>query len=220
MSKMDRKKNRKARKQRFEALAGVGLPRVEEGQKAHPRDRRGTGVAIDPDPHPPRVVLEARARMAGVDIDAARAQSMGGPEGIAINIAYRGAKDGEDTANRLWRVYADWDRAEATYCRRILGRDRHAKTAKLEMMPDRMEARPDDRPDLRSDEERDRDATTNWMRWRGYIGHLDPHERLALRNANENLVELHSEQALTAPGRAFVAALERLAKVVEGMAGQ
>jgi hypothetical protein len=163
-----------------------------------------------------RVALDTRCRHAGKPVSDehrawARAQWLEGDIGKAIWI-FTG-KDEE--AQRLWKVYLDWDIAEAVYFRRVLGKDRFAKTAKIEMMPERMEARADDKPDLRSEDEKHRDAVNNWMKWRGYIGHLETHERQSLFDGALYRYEVHSYGNLTGSGKEFCKALARLADIVE-----
>jgi hypothetical protein len=51
------------------------------------------------------------------------------------------------------------------------------------MIPDTLQADPSFRADTRTDDEKDRDAINNWMRWQGYLGYLCAREASALRQA-------------------------------------
>ncbi len=161
------------------------------------------------------VALKARCRMAGwaeTELDRARMQSLEGQAGIAITIGAR--NDAE--RQRLWAAYAGLDATEETYFRRVLGKSRHAKTAKLEMMPpEAIETRPDDKPDLRDEDQKHRDAVNGWMRWRGYLGHLRSDEQTAIHGAMQHRAALAVDGRLTTAGASFVAAMRVFSDVVE-----
>lgn len=141
-----------------------------------------------------------------------RKQSYGEAAGRAITLARWGGQ-----AERLLSAYRGLTAAEERYHRVVLGQSIHAKTAKLEMMPDRLETSADDAPpDLRSEEDRHRAAVNEWMRWKGYTQTLCAAHRSAIWNASRGLVELHRGDALTPHGRAFIQAIEALADVVDG----
>ena len=170
-------------------------------------------IRVEQDPQ--RTALEARCRMLGQAITAealaeARNPALEGQVGLAIHHLCQG-----DEAARLWGVFREWDAAEDVYFRRVLGKARHAKTAKIEMMPEALETRPDDRPDLRSDDEKDRDASNRWAKWRGWIGHLAAYDQTALFDGALGRYDVYDGGKATNTGRAFVAALGRLADVVE-----
>jgi hypothetical protein len=163
-----------------------------------------------------RTVLEARARMIGVnpdsreDRDEMRAQSYGDEAGRAISLYRKG-----EARQRLLDAYRGLTAAEERYHRIVLGKSIHAKTAKIEMEPERLETSADDAPpDLRSEDDRHRDAVNTWMRWKGYTQCLCAAHRNALWNASRGLVTLHKGDVLTPHGRAFVLALEALADEV------
>jgi hypothetical protein len=160
--------------------------------------------------------LQARCRHAGKEPTAANmrtvtAQSFEGEAGMAINA---GAKDAREV-ERLWQVFTGLDGAEARYYRLYIGVSRHAKTAKIEMEPEPIETRPDDRPDLRDEDERARDAVNGWMRWQGYLGHLAAYEQTAIHDALKQRCDMQREGRLTTAGQSFIHALRRLADVVE-----
>ncbi|MBL3561077.1 hypothetical protein [Rhodovulum sulfidophilum] len=51
------------------------------------------------------------------------------------------------------------------------------------MLIERFEISGDDDLDLRSEEEKARAAVTNWMRWQGYLGHLNRWQQAAIWGA-------------------------------------
>ena len=173
--------------------------------------KRGKARMAEIDREPQRVALETRARLMGMtDTNAMRSQALGEAAGRAIYLKHQ-----PDAAARLWDTYAGLTATEQRYARLVLGKSLHAKTAKIETMPERFETRDDDQTDLRSEDERHRDATNAWMRWRGYIGHLSSYDQSAIfcvvRGRNEPVVDAK----LTKAGIDFVTALERLADVVD-----
>jgi len=59
--------------------------------------------------------------------------------------------------------------------------------------------------DLRTDEERDRQAVSGYMRWQGYLGHLDAKQASALRQA-----ERGNGKVLWVDGQATIAGVYAL----------
>lgn len=135
------------------------------------------------------------------------------------------ARQGEQRAALLgawWGLTA----AETRYHRIVLGKSCDAKTAKVEMQPERMETSAEHPPpDLRDEAARARDASNTWMHWRGLVMQLPNHLARSIVDAMHGEWELHRveetregkrDAILTARGRRFVEAVEALAKVVEG----
>lgn len=159
-----------------------------------------------------RTVLEARARHMGRSADKLsemRTAALGEPAGRAIYKAH----DGERAAE-LWRAYAGLTAAEAVYMRHYLGLRLHAKTAKVEYLIEIFETRPDDRPDLRDEEQKSRDASNNWARWRGYLMQLPRYHQQRIFDVAYGATEPMAEGKLTSYGRDFVESVERLAEAV------
>lgn len=155
------------------------------------------------------VVLTARARQMGRPQSEAREmnrQRLSDEAGMALSLLCD-----PDTAERLWRLYVALTAAEARYHRSI-GKSIHAKTAKIEMMQERFETRPDDQIDLRSPDERDLDAVRSWMYWQGQIGRLDL-RRQAIYAAYRYHVDLVDSGKVLPAGRRFVAAMRLLGEV-------
>lgn len=157
------------------------------------------------------VALKARCRQMGVPeekADEMRAAMIGEPEGRALALTCD-----PDTAERLWQWFVTMTTAEARYHRSI-GKSIHAKTAKLEMMQERFETRDDDRPDLRTQDERDRDAVTGWMRWQGYLGRLDAADSAAIFRVYRHGAVAVVSGVVTRAGKRFVAAMLALDRVM------
>lgn len=219
MKALSRKRARKARQDDPFALAPVPR-RNSQGKRIYTMDERREARARQEiarqEQDADHVALKARCRHAGwveTELAKARLQSMEGQAGLAITI---GAKD-DNERSRLWDVWRGLDGAEATYFRRILGKSRHAKTAKIEMQPpEALETRPDDRPDLRDEDQKDRDAVNGWMRWKGFLGHLATHERVSISQALQHKSGLVKDGKLSVSGVTFLAAMRELARVVEG----
>ena len=200
-----------AAKRRAKKLAALpGLPDVPR-RAAQGKKRMKQIAAAPQEPDAPKVVLQARARHMGHtgDLDAMRNPALSEPAGMAIY-----ALHGGDTAKALWDTYTAFTAAEMNYHRRCLSASVHAKTAKIEMMPERLETRADDVPDFRSDDEKARDAERSWMRWRGYIGHLGAIEAAPIFDVWRGRVQAMEAGQITLAGRAFVEAMVKLQKVV------
>lgn len=178
--------------------------------KRHPSGRPVSQAERDPQ----RTVLDARCRQMGKNPDRAgrkmmKDQMMGDPAGQAIAIGARNANE----ARSLWQTFSALDKADARYHARILSRSRHAKCGKVEYMPDRFEARPDDQSDHRTDAEKDRDTVNAWMLWHGHLGRMASYEQSAVWDGIYLRCEMHKSGTLTTAGRAFVAAMRVLADV-------
>lgn len=196
--------SKKAKRQRRKSVTKRDLEAVREQI-----------YAPQPEPYedPREVVLGARARVMCVTQTPDLLWDMISEEpGQAISI---GATC-KDEARKLWDIFKRYDGADALYFRRIIGRSRFPNVAKLEMLPERMETRDDDRPDDRSEEQKDRDAVKGWMRWQGLLGHMAAHERYAISSAARGTGSaLHKGGKLTTAGQAFVAAMRILREVEE-----
>ena len=167
---------------------------------------------IAKNPEAERTVFDARARHCGI-APADRSQMRDPALGEAAGRAIYAARSG-DQAKKMWDAYAGLTKAEAVYIKTNLGLSIHAKTAKVEYLIEAFEARSDDNPDLRDPDERARDASNRWMRWRGFIGHLGANEQKAIFDVAYGRIEPMDAGLLTASGSRFVAAIERLADVV------
>lgn len=155
----------------------------------------------------------------------ARARQMGKPEqrksrmksealAFAAGRAIYSLHDGKPAA-RLWDAYTGLTDAEARYLRQSVGLSVYAKTAKLEYLPERFEARDDDSVDDRTDEEKHRHAVNRWMYWRGLVMHLPSFQQAVIFDVAYGRVDPMDGGKLTPYGGRFVEALEKFADVVE-----
>ena len=153
------------------------------------------------------VVRAARARHLAMQASAMMDEPMLGDEaGRAIFI---GSAD-EHKATRLYDTFKAIDASDDAFSRRVLNRSRFANVSKLELMPERMETRPDDRIDIRTEDEKAADAKRSWVGWCTLFDALHPPLHAALHMGLRQRVKLHQGQALTLAGRLFVQALRQV----------
>lgn len=215
MGKGDRKTQAKRNRAKMELPTIAPAPRKPKAKKQG--RARMVEIKAEREDDAKRTVLAGRARQMGKDPHsredraAMDRQSHGEAAGRAISLSHGG-----DKGERLQQAYRGLTAAEQRYNRIVLGQSIHAKCAKVEMMPERLTTSAEDAPpDLRSDDEKHRAAVNEWMRWKGYTQSLSAAHRTALFNASRGLVELHVGPELTRHGRAFVAAVEALADMVD-----
>ena len=153
------------------------------------------------------VVRAARARHLEMQASAMMDEPMLGDEaGRAIFI---GSAD-EHEATRLYDTFKAIDASDDAFSRRVLNRSRFANVSKLELMPELMETRPDDRIDIRTEDEKAADAKRSWVGWCTLFDALHPPLHAALHMGLRQRVKLHQGQALTLAGRLFVQALRQV----------
>lgn len=189
------------------------LPKLEGVPRKQPngRKRRQRGQVAESDPQ--RTVLDARARHMGIkktDARELKVAALSEPAGQAIYAALSG-----DEARKAWDAYAGFTASEARYHARYTGLRLHAKTAKIEMAPERFEAREDDYVDLRSEDQKDRRAANDWAKWRGLIMHLSAADQTAIFDVAYGRVSPMDGGKITKQGKRFVDAAGRFAAVVE-----
>lgn len=199
----------KSAKRRMKKLAGLDLAETPKREKNGRRQREtATKVGIERDPD--AVALKARARHMGQaegTFKNMRAVALSDAAGMALSL-----KCDPDTAKRLWGHYAALTSSEARY-HRTLGLSIHAKTAKIEMQPERFEVRADVTPDLRSQEERDAAAATSWDRWNRLLNEIGIAHRSAIDTAKQDFAALVDKGRVTPAGQRFVDAMRALDKV-------
>lgn len=153
------------------------------------------------------VVRAARARHMAMQSSTAMDEPMMGEEaGRAITI---GAAD-EHEADQLWETFKLIDASDEAFSRRVLGKQRFPNVARMEMLPERMETRPDDRIDVRTADEKAADAKRSWAGWCELLGSLHMPLHAAMHMALRQRVKLHQGQTLTLAGRLFVQALRQV----------
>ena len=144
------------------------------------------------------VVRAARARHLVMQASEMMDEPMLGDEaGRAIFI---GSVD-EHEATRLYDTFKAIDASDDAFSRRVLNRSRFANVSKLELMPERLETRPDDRIDIRTEDEKAADAKRAWLGWCAMFDALHPPLHAALHMGLRQRVKLHQGQALTLAGR-------------------
>ena len=115
---------------------------------------------------------------------------------------------------RLWRVWQAFCQVERNYFTRIIGQTGTPKGASIAMIRDKIESDTGHSVDIRTAAEKDGDAVKAWMRWRGFIGHLDAAESSALFQAyRDNGPAIWRDRKPTRHGLVTLAALVRLADV-------
>jgi len=143
------------------------LPKLAEIPKKQPngRTRRQRGQVADK--RDDKAILEARARQMGVPEN--KAATLNHPMlECDAGRALWSVKDRDE----LWDTYEACRSAYERYMRQRTGLSIYAKTAKIEMMPERFEADADTPTDDRTDEERHRAAMGAWEAWSGALDRL------------------------------------------------
>lgn len=154
-----------------------------------------------------QVVREARARHMAMQSSTAMDEPMMGEEaGRAITI---GAAN-EHEADQLWETFKLIDASDEAFSRRVLGKQRFPNVAKMEMLPERMETRPDDRIDVRTADEKAADAKRSWTGWCELLGSLHMPLHAAMHMALRQRVKLHQGRQLTRTGSLFVDAMRQV----------
>lgn len=185
-SKAEAKRRRRAKRE-FPSLAPI------EKQQQH---RVAGKFARDDDPR--KTARTARERqLGGKRADAALDPILGHEIGYVIQSECK-----PDLAKRLWDTWQAYSAAERTYRVRYIGQTGEPKGASMQMVTERMETDKSMHVDLRTEEERDTQAVSGYMRWQGYLGHLDAQQASALRQA-----ERGNGKALWVDGKATQAGI-------------
>lgn len=214
MGKGDKQRARSRKRQQRELVGVAGLAPVPRRELDGSATRAKRTVAAKQERAPDKVALQARARMMGAEgrpLEVMRTQALGEPAGQAIYLIY--GKSDPELAAELWQTYATFTACEARYARVVLGKSLHAKTGKIETMPERFEAREDDQPDLRSEDEKHRDAVNAWIHWHGLIGQLHAVYQRDLFDVVRGRREAVGGGVVTRAGERFVEALVLLREV-------
>ena len=194
------------------------LASIERGEKRQVLETRAKafGISMHPETkpdgqHDSKAALRNKRVLTTMD-----ASAMSSPAGRVIHLAKSGAE-----AASLLSCYVGLQNAEERYRRLVLGLSGHPKCGKVEFAPEVFAtSADDDGPDLRDEDEKHRDAVNNWMRWRGYVGHLHAPQQSAIFDVLRERVEPHDQGKITTAGHRFITALMRLAEVVEAKEGR
>lgn len=188
-------------------------------QKAMARHRRAIMAQLRQDQHrhvrerkakpedPRKTAMDARKRHIGKAKGDLSLPMYSHPCGIAIDTL---AVD-LDEALRLWKLFDEIDRADAAYCGRVVGVRRFAKTAKIELLPERLETSADAPPaDLRDEDERHRAAQNGWSRWIAVLSRLEAPQRKAITGTMRGLLDAVRDDEVTPAGNHMVDGLRRI----------
>lgn len=180
------------------------LPELEPVPKKYASGNRKEPESQDPR----RTSLEARARQMGMPLKVWREMSdtaYGEGAGMAIYSIHRGAG-----AKDLWDTYRTLSAAYERFMRERVGLSVHAKTAKIEMMPERFEVDASLHHDDRTDDERHRAAINKWAEWNDALNKLPLGHRSTIFSALHGWATLMDAGHVTLAGKRFVMALEVL----------
>lgn len=205
---MTKARTRAAKIRAKRAAAGLpGLAAIPERKK-----RGGARMAeIKSDPEASQVALAARANHMGKDGSnpkvraEMRSQSLAGQAGAALTLS-----TAPDTAKRLAALYCDFCACYERYTRIALEVGCHAKSGKIEMLPNPMPDAMEYTPDLRTEDERHRAAINKWGEWKGRLNQIGVGHTSAIWTAFHGFRDLHDGAKVTAAGARFVAAMELL----------
>ena len=171
---------------------------------------QGEPSSREPRENPTATVMQARARRLGKKPSRELLDDMlGDPCGEAIHLGIKSATE----ARRVWDVFKRMDAADDAFCRRIIGKRRFPAVSKMEFMPERLETSPNEPLDVRTEDEKVAAARDAHRNWSGLFDKLHPWQRHAIESAARGRETLQKQGALTAAGRSFVAAMQRLAEV-------
>lgn len=211
---MASKAERLRRKKRASLDELCAVPSVARREKQARQNGRFTKVEEDPR----AAFLNARCRRFGIDqTDENRSRMAGVHLCCDLGFVLEAACKPADIAP-LWDVFSRWCRAEAVYRARYVGQREQPASAALTMVPETMETDPSLTVDVRSQDERDRDAVSGWMRWQGFFGHLPAQHRTVLHNARRQDGPVLWSGAATEAGLLALEALRGLAEA-EGRRG-
>ena len=182
------------------------LPKLAEVPKKQPngRTRRQRGQVSER--REDQTALKARARHMGQP--ERKAGTMNHPMlECDAGRALWNSKDRED----LWDTYQACRSAYEKYMRQRTGLSIYAKTAKIEMMPEKFEADPDSHTDDRTDDEKHRAAMDAWDKWKGALDRLTVAQGASIFSALHGwaLLVTHSGWP-TKQGEAFIEAVKAL----------
>jgi len=208
MGKGDTKTN--ARKNRAKLAKALSLPALAPTKSSRKR-RDDNGKFTGPQEDARLTALNARCRHNALPEtdDNRRTVSHPAYEGHATRVILHAGRD----SDRLLTLWGRIDADHHAYFLHVLNRPRFPNVAKMEILPDPFEARPDDRPDLRTPEEKASHAKAAWNRWRNLFKAMTGHERVMIDDGIYGVREFVRDGKPTTSGMAFVAAL----RVVQGM---
>ena len=200
------KRQRRARKRESRAVDPLGLAPTPRREKDGREYRKPAARAADTE------ALQARCRQAGKKATPEAMRDMRAPWwGCQAGIIIGNADLTHDQRLTLWDAAQHMRRVWASYYRAIGIAGRYPKCMSILAPPDRMEADAASPPlDTRTDEERQREATSAMMRVDGLLGRIS-----AIAASECKRVVLDDQQCFDAPGL-----LAGLRVVADGMSGR
>lgn len=209
---MTSKAERKRRKKAAQANnLGIGLAEIPKRQpNGQARDR----AEMPTDPR--KTGLEARCRLMGVDATSANMKALTGQHMATPIGQVMERLCADDEIQRLWSTWQGFCAAERTYRVRYLGQTGAPKGAAIAMVPDRIETDQSHSVDLRDSDERDRDAVSAWMQWRGWLMHLSADDQRRIHDAETGAGgALWADAGPTGLGIVTLQSLRRFRSVVD-----
>lgn len=130
--------------------------------------------------------------------------------GRAIHKLRRSPEEGA----HLWGLFATMLATYCTYYTRVMGNPLWPAVSKMEFLPERMEARADDRPDTRTEDEKVKDAIRAWREWERHLAKLPGPHFTAVNNAIFDRAQMIRDGWATTAGASFVEAMRTLRGIV------
>lgn len=204
-----------------------GIPEVAPvGRPRHARDRRGKFAPAERVEDARVVALTQRTSALGIKGDregrrAVMGVHLGEPLGLVLErlcLDRHGVVDRAEVAS-LWAIWLGYTGAERTYRARILSRPLGPQASAFAGVSERVEADPDHREDLRTDDEKDEGARESHRRWMDRLDRLPtgfPHRSRLVQAESGMGPSLWEGRAPTSTGRAVLLALRALRDVIEG----
>jgi len=193
----------------------MGVPELHVSDRPKPHRKAGRFARKADDLSD--AALNSRCLRFGIAPGEAARKAMRGTEaGSPIGMVMLRMCASADEVARLWAVWQGFCAAEQSYRLRYLGQSGNPKGASIVMVPDHVEADKHHTIDARTNDQKDRDAVDNWMRWRGYLGHLDRMMQGALHCAERGeRPDLWEDRAPTEAGIFALTAVRALSAIVE-----
>ncbi len=204
-----------ARRNRAKLAKAAGLPTLAPTKSSRKR-RDDNGKFTGPQEDARLTALNARCRhnaMAETD-DNRRTVSHPAYESHATQVIVASVSD-EVARHHLLTHWERIDAGHEAYYRHVLGKPRFPNVAKMEYLPEPVEARPDDKPDHRTPEEKVRDAKRANKDLDAALAKLTGYEQCLILNALHRNTQLVKDGKPTTSGLAFVAALRTTRGIME-----
>lgn len=204
-----------ARKHRAKLAKAAGLPTLAP-TKSSRKPRGDGGKFTGPQEDARLTALNARCRHNGMKETDDNRRTVSDPsyENHATQVIVASVSD-EIARHHLLSHWNRMDANHEAYYRHVLGKPRFPNVAKMEYLPEPVEARPDDRPDTRTPEEKVRDAKRANKELDAALAKLTGYEQCLILNGLHRRTEFVKGGKPTTAGLAFVAALRTIRGIME-----